>query len=210
MCICVTVGKYTTVFQAEVYGIKACAGENIDRNYKNRNVCILSDSQDAIKALGKFHITSKLVWDCHQSPIQLAGHNRVQLTWVPGHEGITGNETADHLARTGSEHSFTGPEPACGISFGDAKGAVKDWMNKNHIKQWESIMGLKQAKELILGPSAKRTKDQLKFNRDQLRWTVGLFTGHCHLKGHIFKLVLTGNPICERCLEKDESATHLL
>jgi hypothetical protein len=25
---------------------------------------------------------------------------------------------------------FTGPEPACGISFGVAKKAAKDWMNK--------------------------------------------------------------------------------
>jgi hypothetical protein len=49
---------------------------------------------------------------------------------VPGHEGA-GNETADHLARTGSEHSFTGTEPACGISFGVIKRAVKDWMNKH-------------------------------------------------------------------------------
>jgi hypothetical protein len=53
---------------------------------------------------------------------------------VPGHEGNTRNETADHLARTGSEHLFTGPEPACGISFRVAKRAVKDWINKNISK----------------------------------------------------------------------------
>jgi hypothetical protein len=69
---------------------------------------------------------------------------------------------------------------------------------------------LKQAKGLISGPSAKRTKDLLKLNRDQLRWVVGLFTGHYHLKGHLFKLGLTDDPICERCLEEDESATHIL
>jgi hypothetical protein len=38
---------------------------------------------------------------------------------------------------------------------------------------------------------------------------VGLLTGHCHLKGHLFKLGLTDDPTCERCLE-DESATHIL
>jgi hypothetical protein len=37
---------------------------------------ILSDSQAAIKALGKHPITLKLVWDCHQSLIQLASHNK--------------------------------------------------------------------------------------------------------------------------------------
>jgi hypothetical protein len=83
-------------------------------------------------------------------------------------------------------------------------------MNKNHIKQWESLIGLKQAKELILGPSAKRSKDLLKLNRDQLRWIMGLLTGHCHLKGHLFKLGSTVDPICERCLEEDESATNVL
>jgi ribonuclease HI len=75
-------------------------------HYKNRNIYILSDSQAAIKALDKHQIISKLVWDCHKSPTQLARHNRDQLIWVPGHEGIVGNETADQLARMGSEHPF--------------------------------------------------------------------------------------------------------
>jgi hypothetical protein len=63
--------------------------------------------------------------------------------WVPGHEGIVGNETADQLARTGSEHLFTGPEPACGISIGVAKKAFRDLTNSNHKKHWESTTGLK-------------------------------------------------------------------
>jgi hypothetical protein len=116
----------TVFYQAEVYAIKACAVDNLDRNYKNRNTYILSESQAAIKALDKHQTTSKLVWDCHQSLIQLAKHNRVQLIWVSGHEGINGNETADQLARTVSEHPFIGPEPACGISIGVAKKAVRD------------------------------------------------------------------------------------
>jgi hypothetical protein len=49
----------------------------------------------------------------------------------------------------------------------------------------------------------------LKLNRHQLRWVVGLLTGHCHLKGHLFDLGLTDDPTCERCLE-DGSATHIL
>jgi hypothetical protein len=55
-----------------------------------------------------------------------------------------------------------------------------------------------------------RTKDLLKLNRQQLRWVIGLFTGHCHLEGHLFKLELIDDPTCNRCLEEDESATHIL
>jgi hypothetical protein len=31
-------GQYTTVFQAEVYTIKACVAENLIRNYRNINI----------------------------------------------------------------------------------------------------------------------------------------------------------------------------
>jgi hypothetical protein len=55
-----------------------------------------------------------------------------------------------------------------------------------------------------------RNKDLLRLNGDQLRWVVGILTGHCHLKGHLFKLGVTADPICERCLEDDESSIHIL
>jgi hypothetical protein len=77
-------------------------------------------------------------------------------------------------------------------------------------KHWESVTGLRQAKGLKLWPFARIMKDLLKLNREQLRWVEGLFTWHCHLKGHIFKLRLTDDPTCEQCLEKDESAIYIL
>jgi hypothetical protein len=60
-----SLGHHTTVFQAEIYAIKACIRENIEKDYKGRNIYILSDSQAAIKALNNFQINFKLVWDCH-------------------------------------------------------------------------------------------------------------------------------------------------
>jgi hypothetical protein len=81
---------------------------------------------------------------------------------------------------------FTGSEPACGISIGVAKKVVKDWTNRNHRKHWESITGLKTGKGTYTRTLYQKNEDLLKLNRDQLRWVVGLFTGHCHLKGHPF------------------------
>jgi ribonuclease HI len=96
------IGQYTTVFKAEVHAIKVCVVENLNRNYTDRKIYILSDSQAVIKALSNHWITSKLVWDCHRSHIQLAEHNRVQLIWVPGHEDTDGNEMTVQLAKLGS------------------------------------------------------------------------------------------------------------
>jgi hypothetical protein len=50
------------------------------------------------------------------------------------HYGIESNETADQLAKLGSECPLIGPEPACGIAAGLAKKAVKDWRNRGHRK----------------------------------------------------------------------------
>jgi hypothetical protein len=62
---------------------------------------------------------------------------------------------------------------------------------------------------LVSGPSARRTENLLKLNGENFRLVFGLFTGHCHPKGHLVKMGLTDDPTCERCLE-DESATHML
>jgi predicted transcriptional regulator len=63
---------YTAVLQAEMYAVKACIMENIEKGHTGRNIYILSDSQAAIKALGSFQINSRLVWDCYQSLVKLA------------------------------------------------------------------------------------------------------------------------------------------
>jgi hypothetical protein len=81
---------------------------------------------------------------------------------VPGHEGIAGNEIADQLARLGSEHPFTGPEPACGFSTGAAKGGVSNWLNREHIKHWESIIGLKTGNGAYIRTLCQKNKGPVK------------------------------------------------
>jgi ribonuclease HI len=148
--------QYITVFQAEVYAIKSTTVEDLHRSYRNRNICILSDSQAAIKALDNYQLNSKLVSDCHQSLMQLAKRNGVQLIWMLGQEGIVGNETADQLAQLRSEYPLIGPKPACGISVVVAKKAARDWTNRDNQRSWKLLTGLKQTKGILQGPSVRR------------------------------------------------------
>ena len=41
---------------------------------------------------------------------------RINITWVPGHAGIQGNEKADELVKLGTNLPLTGPQPAVGIN----------------------------------------------------------------------------------------------
>jgi hypothetical protein len=45
-----SLGLHTTVFQAEICAIKACIMEGIEKCDMVRSICILSNSQTAIKA----------------------------------------------------------------------------------------------------------------------------------------------------------------
>jgi hypothetical protein len=65
------VGLYTTVFQTEIYAIKAWgSGEYRKAVYR---------ISWPLRPL----TVSKLVWDCHKYPIKLANHYTIQMVWVP-------------------------------------------------------------------------------------------------------------------------------
>ena len=60
---------------------------------------ILCDNQAALYNLDKAHSKSALVQECHKTLNLLAEKRPVTLRWVPGHEGIDGNERADHQTK---------------------------------------------------------------------------------------------------------------
>jgi len=120
--------------------------------------------------------------------MKLADHNKIQLILVPGHMGTGRNELANQLAREGSSHPLTGLEPALSISAKVARLVVMDWTSKKLEEHWQSICGQRQAKGFLKNPSVERAGELLSLSRNQLRIMTGLLTGHCHLRGQLFKL----------------------
>jgi len=83
-------GKYATVFQAELYAILTCA--SLLRNSIDRSISICSDSQAAFKSIFAAKTTPHLVWETAMTLQHLSVHNCVRLLWVPRHSNIDGNE----------------------------------------------------------------------------------------------------------------------
>ena len=71
---------------------------------------LFSDSQASLLALTGTSISSRLVLDIADQLNTLGTSHKVELRWVPGHEGVYGNELADELAREGSSSTPIGPE----------------------------------------------------------------------------------------------------
>jgi len=96
----------------------------LQRNYHGKNIAILSDSQ-AIKALSKAKIISKLVNKVRTALDKLGAVNKLTIRWVPGHNNIPGNELPDNLARKGAENPLIGPEPFCGVGQHRVRGLLR-------------------------------------------------------------------------------------
>jgi len=86
----ISLGKYTTIFQTEVYAILACVREIRTQARPEKYVSICSDSQAGLKALQASR-TSPLVRQCQQALNGISIRHAVGLFWVPGHAGVRGN-----------------------------------------------------------------------------------------------------------------------
>jgi len=111
-----SLGRYTTVFQVEVYAVLSCVYEIQSQNRPEKYASICFDSLPALKAIRAVRTTSPLVHQCQRALNGISIQHAVGLFWVPGHAGIWGNEIADGLARGSSALKFFGPEPALGVS----------------------------------------------------------------------------------------------
>lgn len=85
--------KNSSVFDAELQAIQETSKIILEGNSSDKTINI-SDSQAVLKALRSSCAKSPKVLECQESLEELATRNKVNLIWVPGHEGHPGNEHA--------------------------------------------------------------------------------------------------------------------
>jgi len=124
----ISLGKYATVFQVEIYAILACAYE-IQMNVRPEKYVF------ALKVIQAAKTTSPLLQLC-QKALNISTQHTVGLNWVPGHAGVQGNKIANKLARYGSVQKFVGLQPSLGVSRQNIRRKIKHWMDNQHLKWW--------------------------------------------------------------------------
>lgn len=204
----ISLNNSSSVFQAEIFAIDQCAKECLKMGCNVDSVCIYSDSQAALRALDSYATKSKTVLNCLKSIEELSANRKVTLKWIPAHSGFIGNEKADELAKTAS--SKTHPEITLNICSSGMKNKMKSWVKTTHLKQWNCTADLRVSKMLIPFITDEIRDEILNMNRKNLRLLVGVLTGHCGLRKHLFNMKIISDPTCRFCGLADETADHIL
>ena len=205
-----SLGKYSSITQAETFGIINACSVLKEQNHTGAKIVICTDSQACLKALRSNCLSSKLMIECLHKVNEIALQNDLTLMWVPGHQGVIGNEEADELARKGSNVTFIGPEPAFGLSYNVQKTVIRNFYSKKHHWMWNSHNGCKHSKIFISSPSNKFTRYLLNCSKTALRNLTSIITGHCRLRKHMQIMGLRTTGTCRKCEEEQETPAHLI
>ncbi|KXJ68258.1 hypothetical protein RP20_CCG004716 [Aedes albopictus] len=159
MSISQSLSPLCSVFSAEAAAVYIAATKP-----SNRPIIILTDSASVVSALQSEKPTHPWI-----QGILLDALPGTTLAWIPGHCGIPGNTTADHLA--GSGHSL--PRYNESVPFDD----VKRWLAKIFRESWNTEWAQQNSPYLRkIKPSTDRWED-LPLLKEQ-RIVSRLRTGH--------------------------------
>ena len=203
-------GKDSTVFQAELFGIKEAADHYASMGTSNQFVIFYVDSRAALLALAKSTVDSKLVKDTISALNGIDRSNRISLKWIKAHAGHRGNEKADELAKKGAlDRSLLSPA----IPNWPLK-ALKARIHEKVIEKWQTLwQGRKDCRQTkIWFPKINKriSYDLLRSPRPEFSLLVQLFTGHNYLKRHQAIIDQNDDNECRLCMEDEESSFHIL
>jgi len=204
-------GRYATVFQAEICGIiEAVTSLTHIMSGRDYKINIFVDSLGALKALMSASPSVGLVRECWHLLNNIAGTNEVTLYWIPAHSGFSGNERVDELAGMATTMAFYGPQPVISVSESFVASAIQLWSLREHTKAWKLGTDCRQTRSFVEGPASSITNYLRSLNRKALRLLIQVISGHSTLNRHLFIMGLTASPNCAYCGEEEETSAHFV
>lgn len=208
--LAIPLGTHCSIYLAEIAGLIKCCQKIKELKTVDEVISIYTDSQAAIKALKNPKISSALTLKCWQALEETSVNNKVNVTWVPGHSGIIGNERADELAKQGALTSTELiPEPLIGIPPSIVKHELIKYRYLRSTKYWNQQEGCKQSKNNV-SLRKNHSKFLLNLSRTRLKVYVGVMTGHFDFNKHLTNIGKRSDPGCDLCGAHIDSADHYL
>jgi hypothetical protein len=143
---------------------------------------------------------------------------RLTVRWVPGHEGVRGNEEADRLAKMAIEEGSSRKEDLPALlrkplprSKAVLWRTAKAKLDKRARKAWEASPRFGKMRRINVSmPSKGFLKLVAELPRKKASLLMQLSSGHVPLRAHLYRISRAEAPNCEACHGAIESVHHFL
>ena len=205
-----SLGTIATVYQCELFAINMGANWAINNVNPHSDIVIFSDSQAVIKALNNHQVKSRMILETINSLNILGSNNKVSIHWIPGHEGVPGNERADELARQGSSERPIGPEPFVPLPSSYITKEIHNSLTRSHIKEYTKAKLSDKGKTPLPHYLKNVGYRTISNSGTNIRWLTWMYTGHSPLNYFQHKTGNFASPLCTTCGIEEETSEHFL
>ena len=207
----VPLGSRCTNNQGEMYAINHAMTWLSNSEITNSNVLLFTDSSVCLAQLDKNTTNSELTLKTNSLiNIQKDKNITVHLYKIPAHQGYSGNDRADELAKQGTKSEPIGKPPVK-----PNRATIDISLYSLHIKEHKQRLlntKLNDENHSLINLYASHNKlDKLPLHRkSDLRIFTHLISGQNHLAANESKRNSDISPHCQHCTNYKETATHFL
>ena len=203
-------GSFCSNFVAEKEAIARSIShltDTFDRDPKKaQNIVIFTDSLSALQSLESGEMGNKDISQMKIGFDHLMNRHKVQiiLQWIPGHQGIKGNEEADKLAKRGASQ----PQPEVPVTYDTVSKMVRANLKEEWMNDWSRNSTGRALYEYMNAPRPKDPINTLKRKEQSLIFR--LRTGHVPLNSHLNRIKKNHPAQCPLCGSPNETVAHHL
>ena len=180
------------------------AFNNAHRN--TADIVLFTDSLSALQSLESGEMGNKDISELKIAIDHLITTHNVKITlqWIPGHQGLKGNEQADVLAK----HGASLPQPEVPVTYDTVTKMIRSNIKEEWLTDWSKNSTGRALYEFMDAPKPKDPINSLK--RQEQSLIFRLRTGHIPLNSHLHRIKKNHPAQCPLCGSPNETVEHHL